>query len=224
MFYAVRTDLNGDTVWTHYYSHPYYEWTSLSHGSQSARDVIWAGNEPYQTKFAIIGETAFPESLGSKYAAWLVLISDTCRGDTVWTKTYDTYFEQLPTSIVLCEDGGFAIAGYADDTLLLPHGQDFWLLRVDSLGNNIPSEIHEKVTVPEISSLIIQPNPFNSSCKISAPEGAELQIFDINGRNLAHFPGGTQIWRPDNSVGSGIYLVRAKMGDKEITKRVVYLK
>jgi hypothetical protein len=31
-------------------------------------------------------------------------------------------------------------------------------------------------------------------------------------------------WMPNATFGSGVYLVRAKMGDGESTKRIVYLK
>ncbi|MCD6502349.1 T9SS type A sorting domain-containing protein [bacterium] len=74
---------------------------------------------------------------------------------------------------------------------------------------------------------------------------SRVQIFDINGRMVAEIaannsvgdaymrPAGGMyaaptnreyIWTPEKSLGSGVYLVRAKIGDKEITKRVVYLK
>jgi len=77
---------------------------------------------------------------------------------------------------------------------------------------------------PAQISLTIQPNPFNSAVSISALEGAEVEIFDIKGRNIATLEGGTRVWKPEASVGSGIYLVRATVGEQEITKRVVYLK
>jgi hypothetical protein len=31
-------------------------------------------------------------------------------------------------------------------------------------------------------------------------------------------------WQPEKSVGSGVYLVRARIGGESVTKRVVYLK
>jgi len=77
----------------------------------------------------------------------------------------------------------------------------------------------------------------------------EIEIFDINGRRVSvissegfqpdekspTYPqeispfgrndGGREfIWQPDETIGSGVYLVRAKIGDKDNTKRVVYLK
>ncbi len=83
-------------------------------------------------------------------------------------------------------------------------------------------------------------------------EGAnpEIEIFDINGRIVEEIPANETVgsrpastvtnrttgdagvaptaheyvWTPDESVGSGVYLVRAKGADDEITKRIVYLK
>ena len=74
------------------------------------------------------------------------------------------------------------------------------------------------------------------------PSGAcRVEIFDLNGRMVYNNPVGSRlastagdadlaptvheiVWQPDATVGSGIYLVRAKVGDSEVTKRMVYLK
>ena len=79
---------------------------------------------------------------------------------------------------------------------------------------------------------------------------ARVEIFDIAGRRVAQLPEDGTVgealvasrygekregtspsptareitWMPNASLGSGVYLVRAKVGDGEITKRVVYLK
>jgi hypothetical protein len=110
---------------------------------------------------------------------------------------------------------------------------EFEALSVDSANNveNISgpeaeySEIEESNNKrPEIFALQISPNPFNPSCQIITLTKATVEIFNINGKCLAKLSGGTQIWRPEKEIGSGIYLIRAKIGEKEITKRVVYLK
>ena len=72
-----------------------------------------------------------------------------------------------------------------------------------------------------------------------------IEIFDINGRIVEEIPANNPVgdgspvpssngrgdrapteivWTPDKSLGSGVYLVRVKSGDENITKRVVYLK
>ena len=106
------------------------------------------------------------------------------------------------------------------------------------------TEISES-RLPANIELTVFPNPFNSAVSISAPDNAIVEIFDLNGRIIADLsannPVGSRqastagdagvaltnseyIWTPDKSVGSGVYLVRAKIGDKNIAKRIVYLK
>ena len=73
-----------------------------------------------------------------------------------------------------------------------------------------------------------------------------VEIFDINGRMVAEIPangavgayrirpknGSTRltptnseyVWTPDESLGSGVYLVRAWVADNYITKNIIYLK
>ena len=103
------------------------------------------------------------------------------------------------------------------------------------------------ITEPSIKPLTFgisaYPNPFNSAINIAirgvgasdARSGqVGIEIFDISGRLVADLHGTNcgspqfvptpRIWRPEKSLGSGIYLVRARIGNSEITKRVVYLK
>jgi len=99
--------------------------------------------------------------------------------------------------------------------------------------------------LPEEFRITTYPNPFNSSVTIIAPLGAEIDIYDINGRKIippcppftrgeeedtpllkgvdSQSESGGLVWQPDKSLGSGIYLIRAKIGDTVVTCRVVYL-
>jgi hypothetical protein len=107
------------------------------------------------------------------------------------------------------------------------------------------SNIAETPT-PQSFAIYAHPNPFNSSVTITAPAGAEIEVFDVNGRRISVIPdpdresrgvggeldsrfhGNDNIvgskWRPDPSLGSGVYLVRARFGACETSCRVVYLK
>jgi hypothetical protein len=89
---------------------------------------------------------------------------------------------------------------------------------------------------PKSLKCTVSPNPFNSSCAItaydpdSAPEGAEIEIYDLRGDVVvtglapAHDERAF-IWTPDKSIASGIYLVRARTGDGQTaSKRIVLLK
>jgi hypothetical protein len=68
--------------------------------------------------------------------------------------------------------------------------------------------------------LSISPNPFNSTCKINAPEGSIIKIYDINGKLVA-CPTNNR-WQP--STSGGIYFVRCDYNGQTTVKRVAYLK
>jgi len=62
------------------------------------------------------------------------------------------------------------------------------------------------------------------SPSVPLPEGEGGNSFSLwekvsEGRMRAEFT-----WQPEKSIGSGVYLVRVRFGDRETTKRVVYLK
>ena len=108
----------------------------------------------------------------------------------------------------------------------------------------------EETARPHDFTLSAYPNPFNSAVTISVGEGlrpSRVEIFDINGRMVEEiippsppFTRGEEegksplseggvlgglVWQPDEATTSGIYLVRAKIGDGQTaTKRIVYLK
>ncbi len=114
-----------------------------------------------------------------------------------------------------------------------------------------PSHIHESSPRPKNIEIITYPNPFNStvtislvchSCESGNPgDMVAVEIFDINGRNIANLPVGANlvfaqpqgdhkdrpyetVWTPDESISSGVYLIRVGFGSKSVTKKVMYLK
>jgi len=140
-----------------------------------------------------------------------------------WQKSLGGSYSDYAHSIQQTSDGGFIVAGSSssiDGDVTGNHGSyDYWVVK---LSTDI--WVEETHAGPDEFSLTVSPNPFNSAVTITAPENAIIEIFDINGRNIPTLGGGEQVWRPEASVGSGVYLVRARIGDKDITKRVVYLK
>jgi hypothetical protein len=62
---------------------------------------------------------------------WLVKVDSL--GNHQWNKTYDRAYSDIAFSVVETADGGYALAGitYASGT-----NDDFWLVKVDSLGNH----------------------------------------------------------------------------------------
>ena len=111
---------------------------------------------------------------------------------------------------------------------------DPWACDTCDFYVTVPDAVSEKISKPNVFYLDVQPNPFNSSCAITAPSGAEIEIYDIRGNvvgatrwvaqekgDASHHP---YIWQPDESISSGVYLIRATAGDKTITKRAILMK
>ncbi len=159
-------------------------------------------------------------------------------GDTLATHIYSTISGEEGVAIIQLPDSGIAIAGRT----YLSGSDDFWLMKVGG-RINAPVREEERILLPETSDIQAYPNPFNSAVTISVGEGlrpSRVEIFDINGKRVRGFEGsrvrgGTPnaehrapinefVWRPDESIGSGVYLIRAVGDEGYYLKRVVYLK
>lgn len=94
-------------------------------------------------------------------------------------------------------------------------------------------------SLPEFS-LKAYPNPFNSSCRIEAPEGSAIEIYDINGRMIFSYRQGClsiqgieedqsaslpfSSWIPLKSTPAGIYFVKASSHGENRIIKVLFLK
>jgi hypothetical protein len=141
------------------------------------------------------------------------------------------------------------------------HPRDGYVrLYMFDVGDSVVSTIGETAPVkPSAIEISAHPNPFNSSVTIAiegvgdgSPVPFDVEIYDLNGRMVDRgtvgaycirpFDGSTRltpttqeyIWQPDESLPSGVYLVRARVETGSIngveatgataTKRIVYLK
>ncbi|HVP57978.1 MAG TPA: T9SS type A sorting domain-containing protein [bacterium] len=93
------------------------------------------------------------------------------------------------------------------------------------------------VTQREIPSRLVvvagMPNPVTESTRIRfglpAAGRVELDVFDVSGRKVSTLPSGLYSsgyheveWRPDaGSFGSGIYFLRVRFGQEEVTTKIV---
>jgi len=182
---------------------------------------------------------------------WIIRLNPS--GSIIWQSSLGGSQSDFAHSVALVDDGGYIAAGWSrsnDGDVTGNHGyEDCWIVKLSS-----DTWIEELIAKPVNFTISAYPNPFNSACRISAPEGAGIEIFDINGRMVKTIPpapltkgvararacqgraGGSYYWRPDAALGSGVYLVRATVGPstqtgckqgsgtESITKRIVYLK
>lgn len=88
-------------------------------------------------------------------------------------------------------------------------------------------------TLPESHDVEISPNPFNSSVRISTqsnfsdkanPGFDRIEIYDTHGCLVDELPQGANVWQPDESVASGLYLMKVDFGDYSITRPAAYIR
>ena len=239
--YLIKTDSSGDTLWTQTYDANDYD---VGHSVEQTTDggYIIAG---YTNTYGV-----------GSHSDDVYIIKTDSTGDTLWTRTYGGSEDDWGHSVAQTTDGGYIVAGWTES--FGAGGNDVYLIKTDSLGYTGIEE-NNNATRPEEIAITAYPNPFNSAVKISICQAGtpdlpigqasapEIEIFDINGRQIAEIPVGnsvgdgspvpsssgrgdlaptneTVIWSPDESVGSGIFFIRVDSSKKSITKRVVYLK
>ncbi|HHS50047.1 MAG TPA: hypothetical protein ENN07_02915 [candidate division Zixibacteria bacterium] len=81
------------------------------------------------------------------------------------------------------------------------------------------ADISEAVKPVAHELISVQPNPFNASCKITAP--GKVEIYDLSGRQVSIHPGDGSTWEARGSDGtelpSGMYLIIMRDADGTIT-------
>jgi hypothetical protein len=169
-FYLVKTDSNGDTLWTRTFGDRDYD------ESYSVQQTDDGG-------YVVAGYTA---SVVTTYMD-VYLVKTDAGGDIVWTRTYShTPGDDVGYSIQLTSDHGYVIAGYSDP--YAPPFYDIYLIKTDSLGNVAVAEPKASPTRAPALSLSWEPNPCRGTTRISfkpqasSPKLLTLRVFDAQGR------------------------------------------
>jgi hypothetical protein len=210
--YVIRTDGQGDTLWTRTYggfTHDYGQ------SVQQSRDGA----------FVVAGHTY---SFGAG-GCDIYLIKTDISGDTLWTRAYGGPDSEKGYSIQQSNDGGYVIAGqvwsYGDYT----GNSDVYLMKTepDRTGGNVPFE------------LMTAPNPSSGRVSIRyllpAPGIVRIVIYDVMGREVRMVKdnletGGPRIadWNGKDShqrsVSPGVYFCCLQAGSRQEIRKVVIVK
>jgi len=154
--WLIKTDTNGDTLWTKTYG-----------GSED--DIGNSVQQTLDTGYIIGGSTS---SFATGGDVWLIK-TDT-NGDTLWTRTYGGDGSDYCNSIQQTPDGGYILVGTTR-----PSGSsytDVYLIKTDSQGNVAGvQEQTDKRSVTRDMRLACRPNPFTSSSTVSLHGVSEHQ-------------------------------------------------
>lgn len=208
--WLVRTDVNGDSIWSSTYGSP---------GSDRCISLIQANDGGFvmATRTSTVGQVG--NSLG--------VVKTDAEGDSLWTFS----FGHSCTSIIQIADGGFTIAGssYREGS------SDFYLVKTTpdpvSVRDPHPLTPYTLYLAPPY------PNPFNSSTRIPFEVGVEgagvvwLSIFNPLGRRVADLippqslvsGKGSVVWNA-TEVPAGEYIVRLEAGDQQLSRKLSVVK
>ena len=212
-FYLVKTNSQGDTLWTRTYGGR--DWDNAYSVQQNA-----------DGGYIVAGHTL---SFGAGIRDFYVVRTNS-QGNTLWTRTYGGSMGDEAYSVQQTADGGYIVAGYTSsfgagsyDFYLVKTGPD--VSKAEPARNGIPSEY---ILYPNF------PNPFNPSTQMAyaLPKTGKvsLKVFNLLGEEVATLvqgmqSAGTHTALFDGSgLPSGIYLCRLESEDFIQTKKMVLLK
>jgi len=142
-------------------------------------------------------------------------------GDTL---SYRFYFRGAGAKV--CSNELTMRAGEADTTL-------HWVFFIEDPTAAVTER--KEAEVSEFRLAQNHPNPFNGSTRIeynlSRSQSISLAVYDLSGRLLtvllrAVQPAGHHqlVWRPENQLASGVYLLRLQSGSTVISRKMLYLR
>jgi len=213
--WLIKTDANGDTLWTKTIGGSGYD-----EGS-SVQQITDGG-------YIIVAST---DSYGAGMVDFYLIKTD-ADGDTLWTRTFGGPDFDAGYSAQQTTDGGYVIAG---QTYSFGAGlSDFYLIKTDENGNVAVAEPKSSPPRKPGLSLTCEPNPFSSSTVLHLTTGplelsaTHFRIYDVQGRyvrTLATSPATQAMWDGRNDAGrllpSGTYLVRCDVAGEHATARLI---
>jgi len=217
--YMVKTDNNGDSLWTlTYHDNPN---PLLSH--VQAYSVIETADH---SGYIVVG-TAANDSL-------MILKTDAL-GAILWTKNLQLGTNEIANKIIQTSDGGFLIQGF---TKVGPSASPYQLFLLKLAK---PNSINSKkpAIISTVSLSHNYPNPFNPSTtfkySISKKQKVTLIIYNNLGQKIKTLVNDSKIaghyfveWNGRNKaniqVPSGIYFYRLTTGKFSQTKKMVLMK
>ena len=228
--YLIKTNTDGDTIWTRTYGGVYNE---------EGHSVLQTSDGGY----IIVG---FIQTEPANIDVWLIRTDSF--GDTLWTKTIGGSGEDRGTSIQQTNDNGYIIAGWTSS--FGPGYMNIWIIKIALEATDVSQ--NDQNPIP--GDFVLDqnyPNPFNPSTtiKYSIPYQSKLilKIYDVLGNEIETLvneekPAGTyevefnshsglSPWGeirnlPSSRQGltSGVYFYQLRVGDFVQTKKMLLLK
>jgi hypothetical protein len=221
--WLLKTDINGDTLWTKQYGGSYYE----------------EGHSVQQTSDGGYIFTGYTESYGAGlWDVWLVKTD--FLGNILWAETFGDTASDWGNCVKETSDGGYIVAGQTKSFI------GYWQLDFYVIHLGQPVDVREKSTPKKQSNFVIQienssftvsnqsfflknPSSYGIEAMLFLPEEhyVEFKLFNSIGRKILNFggvasPGWNRIQKR-LKIPSGIYFLMVVVGNKNLSKKLIYL-
>jgi nicotinamide riboside kinase len=214
--YIIKTDTDGDTLWTRIYG-------------GADEEEAWSVQQLPDSGYIIAGYT---QSFGAGFADVYLLRTD-ADGDTLWTLTYGGEWSDKGYSVQQTSDQGYIITGY---TYNFTGGFDVYLVKTEP----DPVFCSENNSLANVQCIVQnKPNPFSDKCTITyfLPQSDEVHVtmYSVLGEHIIDLlheyqhPGQhTLIWDGIDGHGgkvpNGVYFMKFCAGDYRKTTKLLVLK
>ncbi|NCA76837.1 MAG: T9SS type A sorting domain-containing protein [Alphaproteobacteria bacterium] len=205
-FFLVRTDLQGDTLWTR-------EFGLLSPGDVLGATAVADGG------YLLAGVNAKDSLDESK----IILYRIDDQGTLLWSKKVGSYQSEYVFSVTGINDHGFALSGSIWDNNT--QTMKLYLLKTDSLGNYVPSAQPEMTLNDAVQ---VFPNPATDAVQVFLPENTlRAELVSLQGECMAVAepadPTGRTVIFRISDFASGIYLIRITTTTTVVSRKIVKL-
>jgi hypothetical protein len=212
--WIIKTDANGDTLWT-----------NVIGGSEE--DQGRAVHQISDDGYIIAG---FTESFGNgSRDGWLIRTD--INGDTIWTRTFgDENWDQF-RSIIVTPERNYIITGDFE-SVSNPGQTDLWLIKTASDVSAIKDYQHSGINNFQLKQNY--PNPFNpvTTIKFQIPNSkfTTLKVYNILGEEVSTLvskkmnPGNYTYTFYGNNLASGIYYYQLVAGEYREVKKMILLR
>ncbi len=214
--YLIRTDANGDTLWTRTYG---------GVGDEFCSDICPTAD----TGYLLVGRTS--SSGAGLYDLYIVKI--TSGGDVVWETTIGGVNDDMAFCGRETPDHGYIVAGLTEST---GAGlEDMYLVKLETdVSGLVP---HSRGDLAELKP--VGSNPFNThvdfAVSLTGRQRLSLSIYDVHGREVVKLIDGglvgeSQIvrWNGCDAAGqmlpSGLYFARLVSGSHSVSTKIVLLR
>ncbi len=138
-FWLLKTDAQGDTLWTHTYGGDSMD---IGHSVQQTSDRGY-----------ILTGRAYPSDTAQFWDVWL--LKTDAYGDTLWTRFYGTDLKDGGCCVQQTSDGGYVVVGFTDFPKACNRG-NLWLLKTDEGGDTLWTRTYGEIYAPDYGSFVQQ--------------------------------------------------------------------